>query len=289
MRILFAKFFSSLFGFFHDYFHFNIRGLGFALRLINKDGIIHINGMKMYLNSKIPLSYARLISGDWAEPETHIFLNNALNHLPKSIFFDVGANVGEMVISTSNHSNLDKILAFEPDPNCANVIRINNLINSNKNCDVHQIAISNKEGKMFLEGAGTPQANLISRKTHTNLSHLEIDVESIDNFLEKNSYNFSSIDNSFIMLVDVEGHEPNVLKGAKNFIEENFPLIVFEFNSTSKGFFNLEDIINILPKNYEIYRLNRDGYLDKELSNTWNCVAINTNNKSHEAIKNISK
>lgn len=288
MRILFAKIVSFLFGFFHDKLNVNIRGLGFALRSIKKDAIISIDGKKMFLDSKIPLSYARLVSGDWAEPETHIFLNNILAHHQNVIFFDVGANVGEMVLSTGNNSNLERLYAFEPDPTCANVIRINNILNLIEACEVHQIALSDSKGMMILQGAGTPQAQLISQTNKLDKSLVHISVDTLDNFIQDLDYTFSN-DNSFILLIDVEGHEPNVLRGAVNFIESFSPIIIFEYNNTSKDFFNLDDISNILPNNYEIMRLNKKGFLDNDLSKTWNCVALNPLLDSHRIIKNISK
>jgi hypothetical protein len=77
-----------------------------------------------------------------------------------------------------------------------------------------------------------------------------------------------------LVLIDVEGGEPSVMRGGKSFIGRNFPLIVFEYNDTSKKHFRLEDVSAALPAGYSFYRLRADGRLDVDFSNTWNCVAV---------------
>jgi hypothetical protein len=77
-----------------------------------------------------------------------------------------------------------------------------------------------------------------------------------------------------IMLIDVEGAEKLVITGGMSFIRQNRPLIIFEYNQTSKKHFNLEEIVSLLGKTYEIYRLRGDGNLDSDFSITWNCVAV---------------
>ena len=81
-------------------------------------------------------------------------------------------------------------------------------------------------------------------------------------------------DCDYILLIDVEGAEPMVLEGARNFIKNNRPLIIFEYNNTSKKYFNLEDIKQIIGIDYDIFRLNSEGRLDNNLLQTWNCVAV---------------
>ena len=77
-----------------------------------------------------------------------------------------------------------------------------------------------------------------------------------------------------IFLIDVEGAEPLVLMGGGNFVKLNKPLIIFEYNLTSKQHYRLEEIIDILGKEYDIYRLKNNGNLDSDFNNSNNCVAI---------------
>jgi hypothetical protein len=84
------------------------------------------------------------------------------------------------------------------------------------------------------------------------------------------------LDNT-ILLIDVEGAEPMVIRGGMEFIKQNNPMIIFEFNKVSKKHFNLIDIQNILGESYLIYRIKHDGSLDQDFSNSWNCAAIPAN------------
>src|SRR3989339_1727463 len=105
-------------------FGVNLRGLGFALRLIRADRVLSVMGVKMYFNHKVATSYANPITGIWNEPETHLLLNHVIPLLPaEAAFIDVGANVGEMVADVTRHKNIVKIIAFEPVPECARAIR----------------------------------------------------------------------------------------------------------------------------------------------------------------------
>lgn len=110
-----AKVYAYIYELVQKWFGINIRGLGFALRLVRSDRIISVMGIKMYFNHKVAASYARPIIGGWNEPETHVLLNYVLPRLPGSVeFVDVGANVGEMVLDVSQHKNVARIVAFEP-------------------------------------------------------------------------------------------------------------------------------------------------------------------------------
>jgi len=63
----------------------------------------------------------------------------------------------------------------------------------------------------------------------------------------------------------------------------------FEYNATSKKYFTLEDIQNILPPSYKFYRLrpNGDGRLDNNLNDTWNCVAVSSASEFAQICKDL--
>ncbi len=272
IKIYLAKMYSFIFGIFHDYFGINIRGLGFFLRIIDKNTIIKIKGKKLYLNSKISISYPRLISGQWSEPETHIFLNKLANNNEKIIFLDIGANVGEMILDMASHKNIKSIFAFELDKDCVDVINKNNKLNNHLNVEVIQVPLSDVEEDLFLENVGTPQARL--SKNISENSKNTYKTKRLDQFMYKVDASAGNDNPFIIILVDVEGFEYKVLKGAKKIIEKYNPLIIFEYHKETKNFFNLDSIYEILPENYNIYKLDKFGRLETNLNNTWNCVAV---------------
>ncbi len=75
-----------------------------------------------------------------------------------------------------------------------------------------------------------------------------------------------------ILLVDVEGCEPNVLEGGQDVIAKKRPVVIFEYNSISKAPFSISDICGSLDEHYRIYRLRQDGRVGFSVDNAWNCV-----------------
>ena len=84
----------------------------------------------------------------------------------------------------------------------------------------------------------------------------------------------ADLEGEVLMLIDVEGAELRVLTGARKLIDRLHPLIIFEFNEVSRRDFQLEQIRAVLGEGYTIHRLRPDGWLDDDLRQTWNCVAV---------------
>jgi hypothetical protein len=80
------------------------------------------------------------------------------------------------------------------------------------------------------------------------------------------------------MLIDEEGYEPFLMRGAKKIIDDYIPTIIFEYNSESRKHYDIAEIYKILGESYKIYRLRNDKLLDDEIDPSLNCVAINVNN-----------
>lgn len=263
-----AKAYAYVYVFVQKWFGINIRGLGFALRLVRSDRIISVMGLKMYFNHKVAASYARPVTGNWNEPETHELLNYVIPRLPGSVeFVDVGANVGEMVLGVSQHKNVGRIVAFEPIPECTLAIRESLNINGFRNYRVIEKLVGEECGwtSFSNDGKNTGGSSVYSESSSnsTNKSEMtKLDNESLGEF------------QYLVMLVDVEGFEPSVLRGGRQLIQEKRPLIVFEYNSISKRHFRISLIQDILGKGYAIYRLRPDGQLDGEVEKSWNCVAV---------------
>ena len=77
-------------------------------------------------------------------------------------------------------------------------------------------------------------------------------VRKLDDLNELNQENIS------LIKIDVEGHEFEVLEGARNVIMKNKPIIIFEHNiGTNKN--NIEDIERFLQnQEYTFFKINRN-------------------------------
>lgn len=255
-------------------FKFRLKGLGFVLRCLRKDYVFNINNLKFWFNPKCAAAYCVMPGGYWNEPETHVFLDSILAQVSTNVdVIDVGASIGEMVIPAAKHNKVRHVTAFEPQNECAKTIIKSAQLNCLTNIKVVTSAASDKDGFInFYASLQNPTAASVTTKAESAESSV-VPCVQIDNII-KCRHNFN-----IIMVIDVEGNEPAVMRGAIKLIQSSLPLIIFEYNSTSKKHFTLDDIRRILPNSYLFYRLrpNGDGRLDYDLNNTWNCVAVAAN------------
>jgi FkbM family methyltransferase len=276
MMIWFAlvRWYAWLFGWCHDHWRINLRGLGFLLRRLRMDAILNVQGVRMLMEAGAAMSYSRLLSGQWNEPETHVFLKRVAQKIGPVAFWDVGANVGEMVLDMARAPHFAKIVAFEPDPTCVRAMRVGMQLNDTvpgfQLFEVIAAAVGCEEGLMYLLNAGNPQASMVMQERPGALA---IPVVTLDGVLQKQPVLLEG-SKALVLLIDVEGHELEVLKGAQLILQTQHPLVIFEFNHISRQHFTLTEMQAVLGEAYVIKRLNRSGALDDDLTNTWNCVAV---------------
>ncbi len=253
------------------YFGMNLSGLGKIQLLLRKNFEFKAFGKIFYYINSIEASYDYLLIGKSNEPETHLFLNKVIPSLKVVNFIDVGASIGEFVYAITNYSNVNSIFAFEPRPDCAMALRINKELNKEQRITIFENAVSDTEGtiSIFLNAGGS-SSGIYSQSTTASTNEIKVNTVLLDDVLP------AKLDNT-ILLIDVEGAEPMVIRGGMEFIKRNNPLIIFEYNEVSKKYFNLIDIQNILGESYLIYCIKSDGSLDQDFSNSWNCAAIPVN------------
>jgi len=255
-----------------------IRGLGYVQRFLTKPFIINVFDKKMFYSPSVEGSYDYLLIGKSNEPETHLFLNNIILNLEHFNFVDVGASVGEFVIAVSNSESLKSCYAFEPRQECASVLTKNNQLNNEARVNVYNSAVSDKKDKIkiFLHSGGSSSSQF-QYTDHPGEDYVLVDTVILDEVLPK------KLENT-IILIDIEGAEPEAIKCGERFIATNHPLVIFEYNNTSKKHFKLKDIQALLGDQYSIYRLKGDGSLDQDFSNSWNCVAVPKASRFEEII-----
>lgn len=170
----------------------------------------------------------------------------------KKVFLDVGAHIGKYTIIMSKKlGNSGKVISFEPDPDNYNVLKKNILLNHCENIIALNIGLWSKKDKLKLyDGFGNENTHGRS-VVRTTCNFVEIDVDTLDNILEK--LGIKEID---LIKIDVEDAEVEVFKGANETIKLK-PKLIFE----CWGGDNLEQIKNILkPFDYKIEKTSEPGY-----------------------------
>ena len=246
----------------------NLPGLGRMQKCLKKNFIFKVNGKFFYYDPSIEGSYESLLIGKSNEPETLLFFSKLIPQLDFCNFCDVGASVGEMVIDVSRYHNVNSIYAFEPRKSCSDVIEISALMNKEKRITVFQNIVSPSDEEIEIyENPGGTSSGMYNAGASKSTKVKSVRLDSV--LPEK-------LDNT-IILVDVEGAEPLVLESGKNFIKNNHPLIIFEYNNVSKNHFSLEDMANIVGSDYTFHCLKADASFDEDFSNSWNVIAIPSN------------
>jgi FkbM family methyltransferase len=264
-----VKIYARIHHFIHDYFSINIPGLGFLLRKIQKDFVFELHGKKMLFNHQIADNYGRLLCNNFNEPETHLFLDKVFANEHNFHFVDIGANIGEFLLDYSDHRNLVKLTAFEPQPEQNKVLQQSILLNNFIKTTVvaKPVAEATKE-ILFNFNSKNSTASGITNDTGigTKLLSTSIDEYFTDNSSEK-----------FVFLIDTEGAELDIMKGGRKLIQQSQPLIIFEYNHVTEKHFSLEEVRTELGPTYSIFQLEQSGELSKRFKKIWNLVAIPNN------------
>jgi FkbM family methyltransferase len=147
---------------------------------------------------------------------------------PGMTFVDVGANVGYYTALAAMQvaGSGGRVIAFEPSPYAFD--KLNSMVLKNKLEQVTAVraGLSDKagRGRLYL-GVGFKNHSP-TMVAHDNAAVTEITVLSLDDEVER-----LGIERIDLIKIDVEGHEPKVLAGAKRLLREGrIRMILCEFN-----------------------------------------------------------
>ncbi len=183
----------------------------------------------------------------------------------KIIIFDVGANIGKYSLLCCGvlKDKEMEIFSFEPHPQIFSCLSDNiehSLCNDKIKLFNFGFSDANKNLKLHFNKENFGLSSLYKRNlSHINL-HLDeavdVQLKTIDEFLKE-----EKISHIHLLKIDTEGHEINVLNGAKSIIDSNnVSYIQFEFggcNIDSKTYFR--DFWHLLNDKYKIYRIVKNG------------------------------
>jgi FkbM family methyltransferase len=211
---------------------------------------------------------------DWR----NIILTKTILKFKKGCVVEVGANIGTETISFSDIC-LDNVYAFEPyEQNYSEIINQKQK-NKRTNLFVFKKAASDFVGQAqfnipSIDSSGS--GSIVSINEKLSKDKVTVEVTTLDEEL-KNVDDFSTI------VIDVEGNEYNVLKGAKNIIKNHKPFIILEVNkkllnaTKNNEFVEMYNFINSFE--YEMFHIKKIG-LEKVNVNNFkkfenkNCVCI---------------
>ena len=202
-------------------------------------------------------------TGEWAAIDEMMKIDGD----KKWRIFDVGANVGKYVRLVREHVDEGwyEVHCFEPSESARELLV--QVVGDDEDVVVHDFALGKEEGEgmLYADKLGSGMASMTKRK----LDHFgmtmgvkeRIAIQTLDRYCE--SMNIEWID---LLKLDVEGHEMDVLEGAKGMLcGGKVGVIAFEFggcNIDTRSYFqDFYYLFNDLGM--DLYRVTPSGKLNK--------------------------
>ncbi len=137
-------------------------------------------------------------------------------------FINIGAAYGEFLFFSAINPQFDFIHGFEPLPSHFKIIKEVLKMNPKyaKKIRIYNIALGNSTGSTkFYFDIKTSTSSSLSQSS--SCQEIEVNINKLDDLNLK-------ITKTPLLLIDVEGYEIKVLKGAKDFIRKYSPTIIIE-------------------------------------------------------------
>ncbi|MNV09142.1 cobalt-precorrin-6Y C(15)-methyltransferase [compost metagenome] len=140
-----------------------------------------------------------------------------------SSFLDIGANIGLMSVIASKYVGANGIVyAVEANPKTVPILQANIDLNDCKNVELIPVALSDTSGPAVLFEnweVNRGGASLISQSTQEQ--GIEVKMERLDDMFDENT----AIQ---LVKIDVEGFEPQVIKGGMTWFQKQQPIFIIE-------------------------------------------------------------
>lgn len=167
------------------------------------------NGKKIFLFPQSPVSSAFVYAPYPDQKEIRLLRALADD---KTIFIDVGANIGAYSILLAD--KVKAAYAFEAHPETANCCKMNFLLNQLPESYVVTMALSNTcEDKYF---SNFTHASPINSLVKTSENAIKVPAITLDHFSMQQQFDPTL---NYLLKVDVEGFEWEVLQGARDFLQ----------------------------------------------------------------------
>lgn len=201
----------------------NMRIINTLAILPNK--IVNIRSAKFY----VPNYPIDLIQSEIVENSTFYEIDLLIELQPyikkNAVILDIGANIGNHSVYWAVRSDAKKIYSFEPVEDFFKILK--------KNVEINQL---NDKVKIFNIGLSNKKINGSILEYHRdNIGETRIKQDSNGNLMLDRLDNITFQDNTIDFIkIDVEGHELEVLQGARETLLKYRPVVFVEISSENK-------------------------------------------------------
>lgn len=144
------------------------------------------------------------------------------------VLYDIGANIGSIGIPALKRGYVDRVVAFEPDPDNFRLLRVNAILNGVDNkMDCYQVGLGAENGRAQLTKCVTNYGDhrikstldaAVEEERAQAPETITVEIRKLDDFLTESS--------DYILWMDVQGYEANVLTGGSKAIKSARPIIL---------------------------------------------------------------
>jgi len=199
-----------------------------------------------------------------------------------AVLFDVGANVGNysLLLNKIFEESRQSYLIYSFEPSSSGFAKLNLQAQAFKNIKTFNLGLSDadKTAVLFADIGGSELASLYNRDLVESGIFLDkqetVQLTTLDDFCSQNSIGYIDF-----LKIDVEGHELAVLRGAAQMLKtKNIRFLQFEFGGTaidSRIYF--KDFFRLLEKDYNIYRVLKNGLYSIKTYNESEEIFLTTN------------
>ena len=215
-------------------------------------------GRKIIVNTRdLSLTPHIIADGNWEDWITDFFIRYIKLGMTT---FDIGANIGWYTLLCGDLvGHRGKVYSFEAEPNTFRLL--NSSVEINGFFDrvmVENLGVTEKSGKLefysykYHQGSSTFHKSELTGQYKDDITTIEVDTVSLDEYCEKNSIN-----KIHFMKIDAEGSEPQIIKGAERLLKNDcIETILMEYTDA-----NLEAVNILTQHGYKMWALHTDSEL----------------------------
>ncbi|OIO80495.1 MAG: methyltransferase [Candidatus Omnitrophica bacterium CG12_big_fil_rev_8_21_14_0_65_43_15] len=200
------------------------------------------------------------LSGNWEKESIKLWI--ALSRISNCIL-DVGANTGMYSLVAKTVNPASKIYAFEPIKRVCQRLKMNCRLN-NYDITCEELALSSYDGKAVIYDSNADHVYSVTVNKNmmpagTDVVESEIQVARLSTYIKQKG--ISKID---LMKIDVEMHEPEVLKGIEDYLGQMQPTMLMEILNSGVAV-NVEQILK--GKGYSYFYIDEKNGTLKNMKN----------------------
>ena len=218
-----------------------------------KKRIITRNGLKFEIDITEGLDLSLFLFGSF---QKHVSENRFID-LPKdAIIFDIGANVGIMTLNFAKNIEDGKVYAFEPTHYAFKKLTINISLNPNLEGSIKTVQVfatsDERKGDVIQAFSSWKINKRVGAKQHPVHGGAAMPSDGVPSIILDEFVKEQKLARLDFIKIDTDGHEFDVLSGAKETIETFRPQIIFELGQ----YVMREKNIDFMDYNYFFSKLN---------------------------------